>query len=544
MKKISVLMLVLFFPFFMTALWAGNPSGEPAADWLPPGDEEYFAINLGGSISAQLNHEILDGQDEYSAFYDSELIGLDYRTRLFQLLIEGSMRADEKYSEQEPYFGGRYIFLNDAYVRADLDRFSFKAGQGPQKDIVDSPYSLFISSKDNPVLHGEFTYAGDFFFYKTRWVSMNSNSALTYYGVDGAAAPSGSWPDGSGSTLDSTLWLDKGMNFKVYGFQKGDWKFGLEDVVVYLGRSFDPGYFLNPLPQYFLQLITSDTKVPWEQAGNSKSMLGFFAVLDRDSWGGDAQILIDDINLDFLPFVPERSFKTKMAWNIGGWKDTAIGRFGFHHAGATKYTFQSTRTIESGSSWGTPGYVSVPYSILPYEYTYFPVNQYESDSGTMPIESEDLYAGYKYGENNLAFLIDYENELFKNSPFEFKLYSSFEYVLNGSKSPSNPWHEYDSPRNPDIESSSILLFTGAPIEHILRVKTTARKKLGDFTLMADLLFGYVFNGSKLVDVTPNYEDYSGADVTWDEPKIYVPQNGNNYPLFQMTLGLNYSLRLN
>ena len=252
--------------------------------------------------------------------------------------------------------------------------------------------------------------------------------------------------------------------------------------------------------------------------------------------------LIDDLNLDILPWVSSRTFKSKVAWNIGGWKAFDFGTLGIRHAGATKYTFESTRTIESSTVWGAEGYVDVPYSILPYEYAYYPVTEYTMKSGDqMPVYYEDLYAGYKYGENNLAFMVDYEDTLFKGTPYEFKLYSYFEYVMNGSKSPANPWQEYDSPRNPNIEYSHWALFSGAPIEHILRVKATSRKKIGNFTFMVEALVGYVFNGIKLVSVTPDYEDF--ATVPWKEPKIYVPQNGNNFPVFQVSLGASYSWQL-
>ena len=545
MKRIMILISAVLFCAFCVGPLSAQDSimmgVEP--DWLPPEGEEYMAFNFAGFATVDMKEELLDGQNDLPSFYDEERASFDYRTAIFQMFVDGSLKKDGKYSEQEPYLGGRYIYLNDAYVAIDFDRFDFKAGRGPHHDVLDSPYSLFISSEDIPVLHAEVNYSGDLFFYKTRWVNMSINSAQIYYGTDNLTDPTPGYPDGRFATdLDQTYWLDKGMNYKVYGFNLGDWRVGFEDVVVYLDRPFDVDYFLNPLPQYFLQLLTTEGGVPWVQAGNTKSMIGFFADVDRGDWGGGAQFLVDDINLDILPWVPDRSFKSKVAWNLGGWKAFNFGTMGFHHAGATKYTFQSTRTIESSSDWGAVGYVDVPYSILPYEYTYYPVTEYEMKSGDqMPVYYEDMYAGYKYGENNLAFMLDYENTLFAGRPAEFKLYSYFEYVMNGSKSPANPWHEYDSPRNPDIEEADWVLFAGAPIEHIIRVKGSARKKIGDFTLLLEMLAGYVFNGAKLVSVPPNYEDYTS--VGWDEPKIYVPQNGNHFPVLQFTVGFNYNWQL-
>lgn len=544
MKRSLVLIigLLLYMVLPLAALDTSLTGVEEG--WLPGENEEYMAFNFAGFATLDVQKKLMDGQPDLSFLYDEERASFDYRTRLFRMFVDGSFRNDGKYSEQEPFFGGRYMYLNDAFIKINFDRFELKAGRGPHRDVVDSPYSLFISSADISALHGEIDYKGDFFFYKTRWVNMSINSAQIYYGTD---------PDTYGGTLPDvttspniddlmngpTYWLDKGMNYKVYGFNFGDWRFGFEDVVVYLDRPFDVEYFINPLPQYLLQLLTTEGGVPWVQAGNTKSMIGFFADVDRTEWGGSAQILIDDLNLDILPWVSGLSFKSRVAWSLGGWKAFDFGTMGFHHAGATKYTFSSTRTIESTNDWGAEGYVDVPYSILPYDYSYYPVTEYELKSGEqMPVYYEDMYAGYKYGENNLAFLVDYENTMFPGQPHEFKLYSYFEYVMNGAKSPSNPWHEYDSTRNPDIENSDWVLFSGAPIEHILRVKANVRKKIGNFTLMMEMMAGYVFNGAKLIAVAPNYEEY--PTVEWMEPKIYVPQNGNNFPVFQLTVGVNFT----
>ena len=81
----------------------------------------------------------------------------------------------------------------------------------------------------------------------------------------------------------------------------------------------------------------------------------------------------------------------------------------------------------------------------PYQYTYYPEVEYLLEDGTpMTLEYGDNYIGYKYGENNLAFLVDYANTF---SGVEFT--AGLEYVISGSKSPANPWFEYD-----DVEDTS------------------------------------------------------------------------------------------
>lgn len=219
-------------------------------DWLPPPGEEYLAFNFAGFLTAETREELLDDQADLPNFFDEERLSFDYRTQLFQMFIDGSLLDDGTYSEQEPYLGGRYFYLNDAYLKTELNRFQLKVGQGPHHDVVDTPYSLFISSNDFSVLHAEIDYDGDFFFYKTRWVSMNNDSSQIYYGTD-EIDNTAVWPNGN-EDVGETYWLDKGMNFKVYGFNLGEgWRVGFEDVVVYLGRSFDANYFSIPFRSIF-----------------------------------------------------------------------------------------------------------------------------------------------------------------------------------------------------------------------------------------------------------------------------------------------------
>ncbi len=524
-QKWFFILIILFFVGFFTF------AEEVQSD-------EYFAFDFTGSYTGDYNYPMLSGQPDPKSLYDEIRGAMDYRSPWFDLLIDWGMRNDGKYNAEEQYFGGRYFAMHD--TRIDIhdpdDNFTITAGRGPHKDAVDSPYSVFINSTDIPAFHIEASYHNDFFFYTTRWVELNSNSMYQYLAsevgdlfFDGSLDTS--W--GAGYTGE---WLDKGANYKTFGINLEDWRIGFQDIVVYLDRSFDAEYFFNPMPQYFVQLINTAFGRPWSQAGNAKSYMGFFA--DRTQYDNyfAVQLLMDDLNASFFPgFDQSSAIKTKIAWSLSGWKDFDFGRIGLFHGGATKYTFEATYTAHHYEMYmDDPGFIEIPYSIFPYEATYVPITQYTTEDGEeMAINYTDNYISYKYGENNIAFMMDYQNLFYRDTPLEFGLYSSFEWVLNGSKSPSNPWHEYYSGTQID---EKIALLDGT-VEHIFRLSTAIRKPVGkNLILNLDLIAGIAINAMKLVFVTPVDSDVVDYDDSWDEPKIYVPQSGLIEPIIKVTIG--------
>ncbi len=487
-------------------------------------NEESFSFNFTGSLTADTGAE--------NSVYDEIRGDMDYRSLWFDLLIDWGMVNDGKYEEEEKYFGGRYFAMYDTRIsfHSPDGLFNLTAGRGPHRDAVDSPYSVFVNSTDIPAMHVDFSYRGDFFFYTTRWVQLNFNSKYEYLGND-AGDPFGG--TGPAWITNTGTWLDKGANFKTFGVHFGPWRVGFQDVVIYLDRVFDPEYFLNPMPQYFVQLINSAAGRPWSQAGNAKSFMGFFTDYTEADMYGSAQLLIDDINADFLPGLSTgTAIKTKIAWSLGGWKDFDFGRVGLYHGGATKYTFEATYTAHHWATYeDDPGFIQIPYSILPYEATYAPATSYGSDLNA--IDYTENYFGYKYGENNLAFLVDYQNRFFPSTSYEFGFYGSFEYVLNGAKSPANPWHEYYSGGQTD---ENFVLLDGT-VEHILRLSAAIRKPVStNFILNLDLIGGLAINAMDLVEVPPVDSDVVIYDDVWDEPKIYVPQNGVVEPIAKVTVG--------
>ena len=436
---------------------------------------------------------------------------------------------------------GRYVYINDAYVDLDLDRFYLKAGRSTQKDVIDSPYTLFVNSEPHPATQIEAKYEGDFFFYTTRWVSLNNNSEHTYWGYGPGATPfiTGLENDDFNSDYpDGVYWLDRGSNFHVYGLNLGDWSFGLQESAVFLHDDFNAELFFSPMIMYLTQLVVNGGAKPWNELANSKHVMGFFANrTTEDSYFG-SQILVDDLNLSFIPGIDTNDNHTRLAWSVGGSKDFDFGSLGFYHAGATKETFASTYTHDDTKEYDNYDTDQVPvyYSSRPYSYTYYPAVQYSLEDGTpMPIDYTRNYIGYKYGENNLAFLADYSNDFMLRTSKQFSVYASLEYVLNGAKSPVNPWHEYDDWA--DVPGSFTLL--DGTIEHIISAKARLDKPLpffGEvFSFFIDLELGMAFNAIALEPASV------GTETT--EPWIYRPQEGDHEPIFGLTIGAAYLWKL-
>ena len=497
----------------------GAAAAVESEDGEPPDSEESLALEFSLSGTLQRDYAMLDGQRPPKAFYDTTQAVLDYRLDNFSLFVDWAMIDDERYDPSEVYMLGRYLYINDAHVAYEGERFALKTGRSVQEDVVDTPYSLFVSSEPVPAIQAEARYTGDRFFYSTRWVRLNHRSEQTYFG--------------SGDDPGGLRWVDRGANFHVYGLQFGEWRFGLQESAVYLDDSFNAEFFVSPMIMYFTQLVIDEGAKPWQENANSKHLIGFF--VDRTKQDGyfASQILIDDINGDILPGVDNRN-QNRLAWTVGGYRDFDFGRLGLYHGGATKDTFGPTYTADRGQSDDEyePGELPLYYSTNPYPYTYYPAVQYPLDDGTpMPIDYRDNYIGYKYGENTLSFLLDYENAFATGTEQEVSLYAALEWVMNGAKSPANPWHEYD--HWSEIGPATRLL--DDTVEHILTVRGAVERPIElfgvPFSVFADAEVGVAFNAMALEPAT------EARAAT--EPWIYRPQKGEHEPLMNLTLGVRY-----
>ena len=436
---------------------------------------------LSWSFGAELTLEpgLIDGQPRV---YDNLHTALHYDYRFAHVVADLSLLNDQKYSPYEVYTLGRYFFINAGGMVLDFGPLQLSGGRLPHRDLLDSPYSLFISSQAHPDIMADITFRGGPFLYETRWVRLNTRL------LDGDP--------------------DRGANYKVFAVQLGDWRFGLQDSAVYVDRAFDEEYFFSPIPNIVTQMVNNHSGKPWGQDSNDNSIMGLFVERRRPDDYLYAQWLVDDINLDFL--VPSflrdefgyKKIPQKMAWSIGGSWRFPFGRLGFYHAGATKYTFQSLRLDN------------------PYSYTYYQDVEYALKDGTpMTLSEEDNYVGYLHGENNLAFLVDFARPL---GPLGIT--ASLEYVVSGSKSPANPWHEFDGVDDTDRGTH---LLDDPVLEHKIVGTAAVTWPWRNWTFYTLVKLGGAFN--RLAPV----EDVPG------EPKIYRPQPGEHAPIYAWTLGASY-----
>lgn len=415
-------------------------------------------------------------------------------------------------------FMGNAHGLGDVNIRIEEGGFAYSGGELsvsvgklPVRDSVDSPYSLFLSGLDRPKLGLSFAWDRGAFFFSDRWVALNYDSVQTMYGGDAVET-------------DAPVWPDRSLVIKSYGFRVGDLRFGFQDSTVMTNKAdvanargplFDMEYFLNPAPSFFIQYVGISQDGPDEKRNlNDNSLMGFFGEYEGEGWTARAQVLVDDFNLNRFIAPDDYQNPDKLAWMLGGEWESPWGELGFHHAGATKYAFEP---------YGG-GTVDVPTNMM-YGYTYYPDTVY---AGAEPIPLEDLYAGYLHGENNLAFLATWADEL-----AGFGLGASLEFTISGSKAPTNPWHEL---ANWDEGGQGTKFLEEAVLEKKLVLAGSARRSFGPFAVSLEFEVGGAWNPLALVVLPPEDESWENASPIWK------PSSGFSF-IGSLTLGARYGFGL-
>ncbi|WP_075780556.1 hypothetical protein [Marinitoga sp. 1137] len=403
----------------------------------------------------------------------------------FNFIIELNALNDGKYKPSQPdvYYKGFYFYMKNGGVLINKNNYEISFGRLQHSDIVDSPYSLFISSKKNSAIILDFEYEDKSFFYESRYIELNRESTIGY--------------------------PDRGANFKNYGIKIGNFRLGYEESIVYVGTSFDIEYFVNPIPNFFIQYINISSGKPWTHGYNANSILGFMVdYLDKNKYLY-GQILVDDINTNRI-FAPN-SYQNpdKIAWSLGGKISTKFGKLGIYNAGATKYTFEPYGNENTNTKYG---------------YTYYPDVIYKY-GGEKTIPLEENYIGYINGENNLSFMITYEN-IINN----INLKSNFEYSISGSKSPANPWHELLNWDELGKKSGTKFL-DGERLEHKCTFNLFADYEFLGIKFMNELTLKYTKNKLKLVS-PENLVEYN-------EIKYFVPSD-NSEISWNLLLGFEVS----
>lgn len=471
------------------------------------------------TFEARAGAEAFAGPFRYkpSLFSDAVSAEASFSTPFFFIEAGLSFLNDGKYSPFANYELNHYFQMEDCLTGLRYGGLSLSGGRGKPADAIDTPYALFFSAPADHPVYLDLEYEAGYFSYVSRWVQLSRDSSFAYEGTDLPVS-------------------DSGMNYKAYSIDLGSLRFGVQEASVYLYENFNVESFLNPAPAYVQQLIVYSSDRPYSQAQNPNSLMGAFAEYRKGGLGLNAQLLLDDINASFLapalgwliPALNEIENVSKFAWSLGGSYRFPFGKLGIHHAGATKYAFESTYTSAANYSGIVYAGLAPDYAILPYGYTYHPFSAYSYGGVEHVVGYADNYIGFKYGENALAFMVDYENAFLEGGPWSFDLSASLEYAINGSKSPANPWHELDTWIG---IGRPIVLFDESVLEHglVASADLSKRYKAWDFYFHAEL--GYVWNRLALVPV-------EGRPL---EAGIWRPIRGNGAPVAGFNLGCGYRL---
>ena len=481
---------------------------------------------------------------------------MDYTAGPFDLTADIVFLNDQKYTpaavmNSSGDIGGFYFLLNEGGLSYKEGPLQIMAGRYRNYDEINSPYSLFLNSNGISANTIKFRWETPRFFYQTQWIELNWNSGTSSPAWNeynrrkekggGEEFRTDEFPDDASNSNTGGLkkygFPDRGINYKVYGLKINDWRIGFIDVAVYSGRPFDLYYFLVPLPMYFSQYIRTTEGRPWSTQMNDNNMMGLFWDVNKETWDAYYQFLIDDFALYFFNDIFGTDFSKnpwKAAWSVGGRIRTSVGTFGFHHAGALKYTFSPVGVNESGLyAWDSAN--------TAYGYSYYPETRYYDGSRSVNLLIQDTMIGYKYGENNLAFQVDYQNTF-----NDFLVTTELELLLAGNNSPANPWHQYDSRSNmyKDGKKKS-QLFNDGQIEKKLELRINVSRKFGNLGAYAALAIGGRFNRLELRPPgdDPNGEKGSPAGAnnlrTVDDESWIWKASDNHEFVFRFSVGFRY-----
>jgi len=451
-----------------------------------------------------------------SAFHD-----FDTTENKFSFVAGLSYFTDETYSPSQAgvYYSGYYrleeggLQLKQQFLGFD---FAFNAGRFVPSRLINSPYSLFISSHDNHYITADFLISSGRFFLLSQWLQLNKDSIVEKYKIGNDELGFNGYPD-------------RGANLRYYGVNLDALRLGLLDATVYTGKNFDLEYFINPLPGVLIQYASIASGNPWLAGDDENYLFGFFFDYTQPDYYFYSQLFFDDVNTDIL--FSEKEFKNpnKLAWSIGGTINNSWGIIGFFHAGATEYMFQPTKR--------------------PYGFTHYPDVLFQlSNDDIAAVPLEENYIGYVHGENNIAFMLTAEPDLHDNREKNtskmvngFDLKGVLEFVLSGSKSPVNPWGKLTDWRQ---GAHYISMFSEFPLEKRLQFQLDVRKEFNNgISLFSSLKLGYVWNKLQLEPgpgLTGEILNDSYNELDMQNLYYYKPSEDISEPIARFTIGFEYS----
>ncbi len=446
--------------------------------------------------------------------------GLYQKAGDFEFLWSVIVNNEKKYPAEalSGLSGSLSYYTENAGVKYQKDGIRLTLGQFANHDMVNSPYSLFISGVGHQAIMAEVQVERGDFFYLDRWVGLNHNLQQNLYFTGSSIDPSTS--QYAGTATVGNLYRDRGVALKSYGVQKGPLRIGFQDALLYTGEYFNIDTFVNPAPGWLVQYGANAVGRPWANTMDMNNMIGFFADYATPKYYAYAQVLIDDLVASKIVH-PERLYyaPNKLAGSLGGTINTQAGTFGLYLAGATRFTFESVRNEF-------------------YSYTYYPGSAIVYGGELIGIPMEDLMIGYVNGENNFASMVTWKKAL----PGA-EVSGSLEFKLTGEQSPANPFHDQVG-----VGPYDWFRWLDDPVlEKKLTLTTQASHDFGRIKVWFNGVAGYVWNRLELVRVTAADSD---VDTTTGEP---LREADGSEPLWRpsdescffgaLTVGLTYRLGL-
>lgn len=403
-------------------------------------------------------------------------LSLIHRGAGFAFQTEFEMRSTGVFTSSHSNFYGDYTFLVDsAGLQIGTGDFRFSGGRLRHTDAVDSRYSLFVNSRGLPATLLDLSYDSGRFFASSRWLQLNLNSAL-----DSELAPV----------------PNRGAVLKTVGLRFGPqnrFTLAFQDATVFSQpRSSIPpleiGYWLTPIPSFFLQYEDRTTGKPWGRSGNDNSIVGFLGIAELGLGTLVGQVLVDDANANAILNPEGAQNPNKIAAMlelrslIGGWE------IRLSSAMATRYTFQSIGTGNTESA-----------SDARYGYSYLPLHSWTGGGELQELWVEDNMIGFLHGENSLALGVELRGPALETRVGELRAGGLLELVLRGPQSPANPWHEFSW----YAQGGEGTRWLGAgPVETMLQLAPVVRVDRPGFFAVLDAEIGYRFGASELVPVAP------------------------------------------
>lgn len=445
--------------------------------------------------------------------------GLYQKAGDFEFLWSAIVNNEKRYPAEalSGLSGSLSYYTENAGVKYQKDGVRLTLGRFSNYDMVDSPYSLFVSGAGNQAVMAELRVERGDFFYLDRWVGLNHNLRHDLYFTG-----SNIDPDASQYTDTATLanlYRDRGLALKSYGVQKGPLRIGFQDALLYTGEYFNIDTFVNPAPGWLVQYGANALGRPWASTMDMNSMIGFFVDYTTNKYYAYAQVFIDDFSADKL-IHPEKLYcaPNKLAGSLGGTISTDAGTFGLYLAGATRSTFESVRNEF-------------------YSYTYYPGSAIVYEDELIGIPTEDLMIGYVNGENNFASMVTWRKGLPRAD-----ISGSLEFKLTGEQSPANPFHDQVG-----VGPNDWFRWLDDPVlEKKLTLTTQASHDFGEIRVWLKGVAGYVWNRLELVKVT-------AADSDFDTEGKAVKEADGSEPLWRpsgqscffgaLSLGFTYRLGL-